>query len=189
MTKSKYLLHFSSDSFLPKKDKSFWIKEACNIFEKNPNIVVANPAWSYQFNEAKKEAQGNSTGNFYLGYGFSDQCYLVRTIDFRARIYNFRHPYSERYPKYGGELFEKRVDSYMRMHNKQRITSVKESYIHSNFPHKGLSKIAVQFLLKINVYFFVHEIKRRNRIVRKLESLYRIGKRCIKRLVKGRHGV
>jgi hypothetical protein len=60
--------------------------------------------------------------------------YLVRTSDFKERIYNENNSLSERYPKYGGELFEKRVDAYMRNHDKYRITHNGISYISSNFP-------------------------------------------------------
>jgi hypothetical protein len=155
VAKSKYLLHFSSDSFIPKKDESDWIAEACNIFEKEPNIVVANPTWFFQFNTAREEAGGNMAGNFYLGYGFSDQCYLVKTEDFRAKIYNFKHSISDRYPQYGGELFEKRIDSYMRVNGKKRITSNKISYIHNNFPKKFLLKKIILFLIQVNVYNFI----------------------------------
>ena len=185
VTKSKYILHFSSDSFLPGKDRSDWILEACNIFEKEPNIVVANPTWGFQFDVARKEAEGNMIGNFNLGYGFSDQCYLVRTEDFRAKIYNFKHSASERYPKYGGELFEKRVDSYMRVNGKQRITSTKISYIHRNFPYKKLNKIVILFLMKINMYNLMCILVYKYKIIKMYKQL--LSK--IIRFVNGRHGI
>jgi len=183
IVKSKYLLHFSSDSFIPKKYRSDWILEACNIFEKEPDIVVANPVWNFQFNAARKEAEGNITGNFNLGYGFSDQCYLVKTEDFRAKIYNFKHPMSDRYPRYGGELFEKRIDSYMRVNRKRRITSDKISYIHNNFPKKNYLKKIILFFIIINVYNYICII------YYKLHGNYKqISFKCkyyIKKLIKG----
>jgi len=171
VAKSKYLLHFSSDSFIPNKEKSNWLTEACSIFEERQDIIVANPVWNYKFNEAKNEANGKTMNNFYIGYGFSDQCYLVKTTDFRARIYNYKHFLSERYPKYGGELFEKRIDSYMRVNEKQRITSNKESYIHKNFPHKGLSKIIVSLLIWGNMYFFYYKLKHKAYIKEKIKPI------------------
>ena len=155
LAKTKYLLHFTTDAFMPVKDKNNWIQDACKIFEKDANIVAANPAWNFKFDEAMREAEGNMTGNFYLGYGFSDQCFLIRTDDFRAKIYNFTHLSSERYPKYAGESFEKRVYSYMRINNKQRITSTKASYIHKDFPRKKLQKKIILILMKINIYNFI----------------------------------
>jgi hypothetical protein len=55
-------------------------------------------------------------------------------------MYNERHIDSERYPRYGGELFEKRVDAFMRNHNFMRITSKKASYRHHNFPRDGFRR-------------------------------------------------
>jgi hypothetical protein len=66
--------------------------------------------------------------------------YLVKTADFKAPIYNETHPESERYPEYGGELFEKRVDSWMRRHDYQRLTFKHGSYIHKNFPKNRLKR-------------------------------------------------
>ena len=129
---TKYLLHFSSDSYIPKKySSSNWIQEAINLMEENSNIVVANPTWNMNYQEAKKESI-NILGNFYLGYGFSDQCYLINTDHFKKAIYNYKHPDSERYPQYGGELFEKKVDSFMRVTSKFRLTAIDTSYISKN---------------------------------------------------------
>ena len=52
-------------------------------------------------------------------------------------IFNEQHPDSERYPVYGGELFEKRVDAYMRNHKLLRITSKHASYVHKNHTSIG----------------------------------------------------
>lgn len=131
LCKTEYLLHFSSDSFI-KESNSNWIDEAIDIFNIRQDIFVANPTWNNNYKEAKCESIAEIS-NFYLGYGFSDQCYLIKTDVFKKKIYNEIHIKSERYPNYGGELFEKRVDSYMRNNNLYRITSKKESYIHKNF--------------------------------------------------------
>jgi hypothetical protein len=70
--------------------------------------------------------------------------YLVRTVDFRVLIYEEINDASERYPKYGGELFEKRVDSWMRNHGNIRATSKQASYLHQNFTKNDLlKKIAI----------------------------------------------
>ena len=117
---------------------------AIEIMERNPDIIVANPTWNYKWNEAKAESQ-SELDDFYVGYGFSDQCYLINTEVFKQKIYNYHHLDSERYPEYGGELFEKRVDSYMRCHNKYRITHKSISYVSKNitkwqvFPEKTIS--------------------------------------------------
>jgi len=132
LCKTPYLLHFSSDTILD-KSRTNWIADAIKTFEERKDIFVANPTWNFMFESAGDESF-DSTDKFYLGYGFSDQCYLIRTADFRQRIYHEQHVNSARYPEYGGELFEKRVDSYMQNHQLLRITSKETSYIHKNFP-------------------------------------------------------
>lgn len=127
-------MHFSSDSYIPVEfKKCAWIEAAIEQMEKDRNVVVANPVWNYRYDEAKDESLCESEdGNFYMGYGFSDQCYLINTEFFKAPIYSFHHPDSDRYPRYGGELFEKRVDAYMRVNEKKRLTAKNVSYISKN---------------------------------------------------------
>ncbi len=160
LSKTKYHLHFSSDAIMPKDNsKSNWINSACEILNIAPKFVVANPCWDYNFDDAINQSTESNIGDFIVGYGFSDQCYLVRTADFRAQIYNYKHPDSERYPKYGGELFEKRVDSFMRTNRLLRLTHSKESYIHRNFPKSKLIKRIFLVLIRLNSYFFIRNFK------------------------------
>jgi len=140
-----YLLHYSSDSKL--KNKSNWIHFALNQFEQNSRIKVANPTWNNKYDNAKKESI-NENKNFYKGFGFSDQCYLIKTKDFKQRIYKENNILSERYPSYGGELFEKRVDSWMRNNNYYRITYKHDSYYHRNFPKK-VHKVIKRYLKEL----------------------------------------
>lgn len=136
LCKTEYLLHFSSDSFIKESNKD-WISYAIEIFNQRTDIIVANPAWDYNY-EGVKEESLFELEDFYVGYGFSDQCYLIKTEVFKSKMYNDINYLSERYPKYGGELFEKRVDSYMRNNKLLRITSKEVSYIHRNFPKKNI---------------------------------------------------
>jgi hypothetical protein len=142
-----YLLHFSGDSVLEKNCTTNWIDDAISIMENDPKIVIANPTWDFNYKEAKKESISEDE-NWFYSYGFSDQCYLVKTENFKKDIYREFNSASERYPKYGGELFEKRVDSYIRNHELLRITSKHCSYIHRNFPKNSLLKY---FRLKFNL--------------------------------------
>ena len=133
LCKTNYLLFYTGDTWLDKKVA--WVQSAVDEFEKNPEYKVANLVWNYKFDDAKMEAS-SEIENFYVGFGFSDQCFLVRTADFKAPIYNEVNPASERYPKYGGETFEKRVDSWMRNHKYLRLTFKHGSYLHKDFPDK-----------------------------------------------------
>ena len=139
---TEYLLHYSSDSKL--KNKSNWIHFALNQFEQNSRIKVANPTWNDEYTVAQNESIFEDN-RFFKGFGFSDQCYLIKTKDFKQNIYKENNPLSNRYPSYGGELFEKRVDSWMRNNNYYRITYKHDSYYHSNFPKK-VHKIIKRYL-------------------------------------------
>jgi hypothetical protein len=149
LTETPYLLHFASDCIMEKKGD--WIQNACQILQNNPNILTANPVWNFKYDEAKKESQYNDS-NFFYGYGFSDQCYLIRTNDFKKTIYNYHHQDSERYPVYGGDLFEKRIDSYMRSKQLLRATSKHISYLHINFPKNHIKKYLVRLMIFFNIY-------------------------------------
>lgn len=133
LCKSKYLLHFSGDTMM--QTRKPWIDDAIEKMEQNPRFIVANPTWSRRFDEAQAQSF-DEDDQFYFGYGFSDQCYLVKPEFFRKDIYHETHADSARYPKYGGELFEKRVDSFMRTNNYFRLTSKTATHRHRNFPRK-----------------------------------------------------
>jgi hypothetical protein len=172
LSKHTFHLHFSSDAFMPQNLNSTWILEASNLLEGHPEYVVANPTWYFQFDNARLEAQEKCVGNFYVGKGFSDQCYLVRTEDFKKNIYSYHHPDSARYPAYGGELFEKRVDAFMRTKGLLRLTSTKESYIHYNFPKTKVKKFITFLLIKINLYYPIAINHYTGSIVRRLARKY-----------------
>ena len=115
--------------------------------ESNPIFVCANPSWSITRNGITSGTDGAKhealyeVGDWYAGYGFSDNCYLVPTKLFKQPIYNEYHPASDRYPTYAGEGFEKRVDSYMHNHNLLRISNKYVHYSHVNFPKKPLVRL------------------------------------------------
>lgn len=130
---SDYLLYFASDSFmLP--DQVAWVSSAIDLMQTHCEVLVANPVWNEKFDEAEREAVSQRAGDFWISYGFSDQCYLIRPSDFRAPIYGYTHPDVQGFPAYGGELFEKRVDNYMRTYKKVRLTHRQASYRHQNYP-------------------------------------------------------
>jgi hypothetical protein len=139
LSKSEYLLHFASDSSMfPKQPK--WIAPALTVMQTHPTALVANPVWNNCFFGAMAESH-DKVDDFWVGYGFSDQCYLIRPTDFRQPIYGETHPASERFPDYGGESFEKRVDSFMRNNKRVRLTYRHASYDHRNFPKSGLKRL------------------------------------------------
>ena len=144
---TKYLLHYSSDSKL--KTTSNWINCALKELNQDDKIKVANLTWNGDYIAAQRESI-DENDEFYKGFGFSDQCYLIQTKDFKKCIYKEIHYSSKRYPSYGGELFEKRVDSWMRNNNYYRITYKHGSYYHKNFPNNIIKKIIRYLDEKIN---------------------------------------
>jgi hypothetical protein len=129
-TRCDYVLYFMSDC-LP-ETLSDWIPKALTLLESSPQVRVANLLWDGKTAEARAEAEFE-TEDFFIGYGFSDQCYLVRTSDFRAPIYGHWHPSSARYPTYVHDGFERRVDSWMRNEGYLRAT-----YRHASYQHRNL---------------------------------------------------
>jgi hypothetical protein len=132
-----YLLFFTGDTTLTQEVN--WIDTVLGMFEKNSVYKVANLVWNGKYEDAKTESS-SETPDFYIGYGFSDQNFLVRTADFKAPIYTEENPASARYPQYGGETFEKRVDSWMRNHGFLRLTCKHGSYFHEDFPQSVYTK-------------------------------------------------
>jgi hypothetical protein len=127
LCRTPYLVHFAGDVIL--EDRRPWIEAAIKELDAEPSAAAANPTWNGCFAEAAQESVGRQ-GDFYLGSGFSDQCYLVRAADFRSAIYGEQHPFAERYPPHGGNSFEKRVDAWMRNHGRRRLTHQRVSYRH-----------------------------------------------------------
>lgn len=148
LCETKYQLHFSSDAIMQANTNGFWIESAIALMESNDEYFVTDPTWNNAFDAAKGEAV-TELEYFYVGYGFSDQRYLVNANRLRADIYREYNLASDRYPKYGGELFEKRVDSYMRNHNLKRLTSKSSYYIHRNFPKSFCMKKIRMFELAL----------------------------------------
>lgn len=143
LCQTDYLLHFAGDC-MP-QEHCEWLPQAMAAFEEDPRIMVANLSWDpmkYRYeHRAEAEAIFGRRGTFYLGQGFSDQCYFVRADDFRRRMYKETNPYSERYPDYGGELFEKRVDAWMRNHDMIRATFSLGIYDHLPKPQPFWSRL------------------------------------------------
>lgn len=143
LCKTDYLLHFSGDSILEKPLP--WIEQAIHELTSDTRVSVATCLWNRKHNDAKRIHQGQND-DFWLVEGFSDQCYLVKTLDFRAQIYHEKHANSEHFPVYGGELFEKRVDAWMRTCGYLRSVYKHGSYLSKNVPRNRILRTAGRLL-------------------------------------------
>ena len=133
---TKYLLHFSGDATVLKGAPKDWLAQGIKVLEEHPNVVVFNLSWTNDLKSIRDESEGED-GNCFYGYGFSDQMYLIRAADYKQKIYEYYNAASERYPTFAGELFEKRVDSWMRENQLLRATYKHGNYFHENFPRRS----------------------------------------------------
>ncbi|MGA2240717.1 MAG: hypothetical protein ABSH11_01570 [Verrucomicrobiota bacterium] len=131
LCRSDFLLHYAGDC-MPAAT-SDWVSRSVRLMSQDSRIKVCN-LHPGEDPGGEKHGLVDETDDFYIGQGFSDQCYLVRTENFRQRIYNESHPASARYPRYGGELFEKRVDSWLRNNGHLAAIYKHAHYIHKNWP-------------------------------------------------------
>jgi hypothetical protein len=132
LCKTDYLLHFSGDALM--KIRKPWIDEAIVLIRTDKNILAASAFWEARKLNTSEHQNGKGNNDFLYSIGFSDQCYLIDPIRFRADIYNEPETVFDRFPAYGGELFEKRVNIYLRNHNLTRIVSKQAAYRHRNYP-------------------------------------------------------
>ncbi len=124
----EYLLFLTGDVRLDRQLK--WIERSIRVMEKKKNIGVANLVWNEQYEEAKKESY-RTTWNFYFAnQGFSDQLFLVKRSLFCQPIYGEIREDSGHFPR--GDVFEKRVFSFLKNRGLQRITYRRGSYTHEN---------------------------------------------------------
>ena len=120
-----------------------WITPAREKLRTNPLLLVANPAWASDPAGVEREAL-LSEGPYQLGYGFSDQIFLVRCERLCRPVYGYRHPAGERYPMSDvGDIFEKRVDAFMRCEGLLRLTDTRAHYRHRGPEGTGYPRAAV----------------------------------------------
>ncbi|HSX14267.1 MAG TPA: hypothetical protein VLE96_07620 [Chlamydiales bacterium] len=125
---TEYLLYHTGDVYLAKPVD--WIVSSIRFMRKNPKIQVANLIWNQQIGEVKQESYRKSWNFFYAKEGFSDQQFLVRKSTFQAPIYKEIREDSHHYPR--GDVFEKRVFSFLKNRHYERIICRKGSYTHEN---------------------------------------------------------
>jgi hypothetical protein len=126
ITKSDYLLYLTGDVYLEKRVS--WIPKALRLMEKHSNYKVANLTWNENYKEAKRESHKNTKNFFISKIGFSDQLFLIKKNNFCRPIYQELRADTNHVPR--GDVFEKRVLSYMKNQGWERITYKNGSYTH-----------------------------------------------------------
>jgi hypothetical protein len=126
---SDFLLYVTGDVYLEKKVD--WIEKAIDKMQKKKKYKVANLTWNERYGEAAKESYKSDENFFISKSGFSDQMFLVLREDFLQPIYGEIREDAAHFPR--GDVFEKRVYSFMKNHRWQRITYKLASYVHKSF--------------------------------------------------------
>lgn len=129
LCQTDYLLYMTGDARV--EQAVSWIEKALALMNRVEKYKVANLTWNNNYAEAEKESYKKDGDFFISNSGFSDQMFLVKTSDFKAPIYSELREDASHFPR--GEVFEKRVFSFMKNHGWERITYRKASYIHENF--------------------------------------------------------
>lgn len=125
---SDYLLYHTGDVRLDFPVS--WIEKSMKLMENNEQVKVANLVWNDRYDEAKRESYRKSWNFFYAKEGFSDQQFLIKRSVFREPIYEEIREDSLHYPR--GDVFEKRVFSFLKNRNFERIIFRRGSYTHEN---------------------------------------------------------
>ncbi len=123
---TEYILYQTGDVAL--SGSCQWIDKAIHFLEKYPEVKIANLVWNHQLDEVKREAYRKKSSFYLAKEGFSDQMFLGKREDLRAPILSQIREDAAHFPR--GDVFEKRIFSYMKNHGWQRITYKRGSYIH-----------------------------------------------------------
>ena len=129
MEGSAYVTYWDADVTLDRDHD--WITPSLMLMQSDSRVMVANPAWYDDAPLERTVMSHTDDGQFALGWGFSDQIYLVRREMFRAPIYQQRCLASLRFPMSAvTPIFEARVDAYMRTHDLLRASYLPVRYHH-----------------------------------------------------------
>lgn len=142
LAKGKYLLYLTGDCLIEPQSVA-WIDESVERMENDKNIFVAS-ARGVDTNIECTWYASKEDDSFFYTHGFSDQCFMVEPRRLHGDIYNNYHYYTERYPVYGGHLFEKRVNSYMCVNQLDRIVKKGAFYSHEKLLNAGLEEQQVK---------------------------------------------
>jgi hypothetical protein len=118
-----------------------WVSDAVRKLEADQSLLVANPSWASDPAGAARESRRRD-GDHWVGSGFSDQCFLADSKRLAAPIYKYKHEAGNRYPMSDiGDIFEKRVDAYMRHHGLLRISDARVFYAHAGAEGQGYPRL------------------------------------------------
>jgi hypothetical protein len=125
-TTADYLFHIEEDCVIKKWNEKF-IGNAISVMEGTDSFMCAMPDWTENSRGAKGESLFEDD-EFYYAQGFTEQFFMIPVQKFKQDIYHENNALSDRYPPQS--FFERKVDSYMRNHEKFRIIDKNSYYLH-----------------------------------------------------------
>ncbi|MDO9559248.1 MAG: hypothetical protein Q7I89_06130 [Syntrophales bacterium] len=128
--RSEWLLHWDAEISMPEAVN--WVDPAIGLMKENESVFTANPSRYPEWVEGGiRKKLLRQYRDFSLGYGFSDQIFLVRTSRIARPIYNEKCLASLRYPlAHKMSSFEMRIDAYMRNHRLLQAIYIPVIYHH-----------------------------------------------------------
>ena len=128
ISQSEYCVHWDAEVKLISGGD--WISPSIDLMGSCRGVFATNPSWTNDLDRVQKESSF-LVGEFFVGYGFSDQIFLVRPSQLRTNIYRYWCLASVRYPLSAiGRIFEQRIDSFMRHRRLLRATYAPVVYEH-----------------------------------------------------------
>lgn len=124
----EYLLYADVDLVLVQPFD--WVSTGIEAIESDPTILVANPKWIAADGSSSAEVEADEVCPYGLvGYGFTDQVFLLRRQALQTRLLPRFLPLSVWCPAtmrwngaQGGLFFEQILDGFMRRHRLRRCT-------------------------------------------------------------------
>jgi hypothetical protein len=118
-----------------------WVGPSSELLLARDDVLVANPRWADEATVLTEVDRRDLP--FGLGYGFSDQVFLMRRSRAPRRLrrllpYWLRSPVSARYPFTGATAFELLMDVHMRTSRLLRATHLGAEYRHVGTGHAYL---------------------------------------------------
>ena len=113
-----------------------WVQEAITIMAREPAVAVANPNWVHADGSTSVTREADRAGDgYFVGYGFSDQVFLLRRSRFSGKLrrrwvpMRLDSPASARWEVAAeGHFFEEFMDAYMRRRRLLRLTLLSTSF-------------------------------------------------------------
>lgn len=135
-----------------------WIAAGLEVMRDDRRVAVANPAWVMADEESSVATEADEAGSgYYLGYGFTDQAFLVRRTRFAVPLRRrwiplwLDCPVSVRFPTaHSALVFEQVVDAFMRRNSLLRVTLIDATFEPIPFNHYPAISLVERFRARRN---------------------------------------